>query len=72
MKRFIDKIQALWVVLTAKEYAIYTCKNFNDASTADCWLSYGLNDLDEGSIDFFGTINEFNTKHISNTNHISK
>ena len=42
MKRFVDKLRALWVLARAKEFALFTCDDFKTSKGVNCWVSYGI------------------------------
>ena len=44
MKRLIDKLRALWVVMRAKEFVIFTCDDFKTSQGGNCWVSHGIDD----------------------------
>lgn len=65
MKRFIDKIKALYVLAKAKEFAVYVCNDFNNSKDANCWISYGVEEKYDGYENFLYAINDFNTEFIN-------
>ena len=44
MKRFIDKLRALWVLARAKEFVLFTCDDFKTSKSGNCWVSHGIDD----------------------------
>ena len=42
MKRFVDKLRALWVLARAKEFVLFTCDDFKTSKGGNCWVSYGI------------------------------
>ena len=44
MKRFVDKLHALWVLAQAKEFALFTCDDFKKSKSGNCWVSHGIDD----------------------------
>ena len=44
MKRFVDKLHALWVLARAKEFVLFTCDDFETSKGGNCWVSHGIDD----------------------------
>ena len=44
MKRFVDKLHALWVLARAKEFVLFTCDDFKTSKGGNCWVSHGIDD----------------------------
>ena len=42
MKRFVDKLHALWVLARAKEFVLFTCDDFKKSKGGNCCVSYGI------------------------------
>lgn len=56
--RFKDKIHAIFTILWCKEFALFTCQDFNKSDNATCIFSIGVEDKKESKI-FRETISEF-------------
>ena len=44
MKRFVDKLHALWVLARAKEFVLFTCDDFKTSKGGNCWVSHEIDD----------------------------
>lgn len=44
MKKLIDKLGAIWCIITSKEYIVFSCDDFSNAETGKCWVSYNIQD----------------------------
>ena len=42
MKRFVDKLRALWVLARAKEFVIFIYDDFKTSKGGNCWISHGI------------------------------
>lgn len=48
--RFEDKIYAILTILWCKEFALFTCQNFNTSDNATCRLSIGVENKEESKV----------------------
>ena len=59
MKRFVDKLRALWVLARAKEFALFTCDDFKTSKGGNCWISYGISEKEYISDVFLDAAQEY-------------
>lgn len=48
--RFKDKICAILTILQCREFALFTCQNFNTSDNATCRLSIGVENKKDSEI----------------------
>lgn len=48
--RIKDKIHAILTILFCKEFALFTCQNFNTSDNANCILSAGVENKEESKV----------------------
>ena len=48
--RFKDKICAVWAILWCKEFALFTCQNFNKSDNATCRFSIGVENKKDSEV----------------------
>lgn len=48
--RIKDKIHAILTILWCKEFALFTCQNFNTSDNATCRLSIGVENKKDSEI----------------------
>ena len=44
MLRLINKIGAIWCIITSREYMAFTCNKFDNAKNSKCWVSMGVDE----------------------------
>lgn len=48
--RFKDKICAILTILQCREFALFTCQNFNTSDNATCRFSTGIENKEESKV----------------------
>ena len=48
--RLNDKICAMWHILQCKEFALFTCKHFNNSKGSTSTISLGIEDKDKSKV----------------------
>ena len=59
MKRFVDKLRALWVLARAKEFVLFTCDDFKKSKSGNCWVSHGIDNKEYMYDTFLDTTQEY-------------
>lgn len=48
--RFKDKICAIWTILLCKEFALFTCQDFNTSDNATSTFSIGIENKEKSKV----------------------
>ena len=56
--RIKDKICAIWHILRCKEFALFTCKQFDSSKGSTCTISLGIEDKEKSKV-FRETISKY-------------
>ena len=58
MKKLIDKLCAIWVILTCNEFIVFTAKTLDNPKGVKCWCSVGIENKEKSDV-FRRTISDF-------------